>query len=105
MGGEKASALAKWRDVSKNSHQLPANRVIVLFVLFVEPGFERREIIGQCAGVRDILPGEGLHSLGPGLTGAQSQHLIQLGACRFVSVNRAAMQRALITSFFSEGAL
>src|SRR5579863_10376248 len=84
---------------------LPAYWVVVLFVLRVEPGFQRSEIVGQSAGVKLTLPGHGFERVGPRLALAQAKHGIQLFTGRFVAVDRAAIERSFVTRGFAQRAL
>src|SRR5580704_10093137 len=85
--------------------RLPAYGVVVPFVLGVEPGLQWGEIVGQGARIYFALACEGFEGVGPWLALAEAEHCIQFFAGAFVSVNRAAIQRALVTGSFAERAL
>src|ERR1700704_3049384 len=62
-------------------------------VLLGEPAIERREIVGDGAGVEIALAGEGFKRIGPGFRGAHLQHRLEALADLLVAVDRAAMER------------
>src|SRR5437879_5985351 len=86
-------------------YALPTHRIVVLLVLRVEPGFQRREIVGQGAGVQLPLPGHGFKSVRPRLALAQAEHRIQLRTSDFVPVDRAAIERSIVARRFTQSAL
>src|SRR6185503_9131149 len=62
-------------------------------VLLVEPGLERREVLGHRARVHLALTGQRLERVWPWFRGAHFEHRLQAGARLLAAVDRAAMQR------------
>src|SRR5205807_3416073 len=75
---------------------------MVGFVLFVKPGFQRREVVRQCGGIHLLLPCQRLQGFRPRLALSHCQHLVQLLSGGFVSVDRAAMQWSAVARLRSE---
>src|SRR6267378_1360353 len=84
---------------------LPADRVMVGFVLLVKPGLQRREVIGQCGGIHLLLARQRLQRFGPRLALPHRQHSAQLFSRCFVSIDGTSVQWAGVSSLATKGAL
>ena len=77
---------------------LPAYRIVVLFILLVKPGLQRREIIRNRRRVHLLLAGQRRQRILPRLARAQRQHFVQPSPASLLLINRAAMQRPGVSS-------
>src|SRR5690606_20447102 len=75
------------------------------FVLLLQPGVERGEVVDDRAGVHLLLAGQFLEGLLPGLFGAVAEHLPELRAGLAVAVDRALRERALVAGRLAQRAL
>src|ERR1700741_520281 len=72
---------------------LPAFFCAVFLIFFVEPGFQRSEILEHRGGVHLLLAGECFEGFGPRTALCHFAHPRKFGARFFVVVNRAAIER------------
>src|SRR5882762_2703726 len=73
----------------RDSELVPAH--LVSGVLFVQPLFERREVIEDRGGIHLALAGHYLEGVGPGAALSHGQHFRELRPGCFVGINRAAI--------------
>src|SRR5579859_1894148 len=102
---EKHTSLTEITSPILRSSALPADGVIILFVLFVEPGFKGREIIGDGASIHCFLAGQRFEGFWPRLALAHAKHPIEFFTHGFVSVERAAVKRAGVAGRFAKAAI
>src|SRR5207253_7847386 len=88
-----SSAGMPWRSFGSSVHALPAG--FLALVLLVEPLFERRKVVEDGGGIHLALAADGFQRVRPRLALAHAEHLVQALTGGFVSVDGAAMQRAL----------
>src|SRR4051794_12832717 len=82
---------------------LPADRSAL--VLFVEPFFQRREVVHDCRRIHLALAGSNEKCFLPRTTLTQFEHLCETRARFSVAVNRAAIQRSGATRGLRECAV
>src|ERR1043165_7724781 len=76
-----------------------------LLVLFVQPDFQRGEVVEQGLAVDALFAGSGFQRFRPWLGGTHLQHGPQLLAGFFAAVDRALVQRAGVAGFLAQGTM
>jgi hypothetical protein len=84
-------------------HSIPPN--MMTRILLIEPLLQGGEIIEHGSRVHLPLPRQGFERVRPRAALAHGQHLRQLCSRRFITVNRAAVQRARVPRFLAQRAV
>src|SRR5712692_3553851 len=95
-----ASALDRFRSREK---RLPAH--LLPLVLPIQPLLKRSEILKQSATIGLPLAGQRLQRIRPGLALTHCVHLVELCTSLFRSVERALMQRTLVSRLAAQSAV
>src|SRR5436190_22060557 len=80
-----------------NRRRFTSPATLLPLVLLLQPLLQRLEVLEQRAPVHLALPGHHLQRIRPRLAGAQRHHLLQALAGLLAAVERALVQRALVT--------
>src|SRR5216683_1338009 len=90
-------------EASSTDLLIPA--YLVSRVLLIEPLLQRRKVVEDGARIHLPLASQSFERVRPRTALAHCQHLGELGARSFISVDRAAVQRARISRFLAQSAM
>src|SRR5258708_36275746 len=90
-------------EASSTDLLIPAT--LVSRVLLVKPLLQRRKVVDYGARIHLPLARQGFECVRPRTALAHRQHLGELAARSFISVDRAAVQRARVSRFLAQGAM